>query len=220
MADADVSVVPESPTRPAVSTGLQGSASVPSEIVMTRRELLGRLLRTPFAGAGGLVLAFLWAGCTSTENRFGGVVTAGRLTDILGQIRRTREPVYVLAARAYVNPFPVSALPAARDVAAYSKVLSGYEAGVVALYQKCVHLGCRVPWCKTSQWFECPCHGSKYNRVGEKKGGPAPRGLDRFAVRIEGGNLSIDTRTIVVGPPIGTDTTRQEADGPHCVSIG
>ena len=54
--------------------------------------------------------------------------------------------------------------------------------GFVALYQKCVHLGCRVPFCETSQWFECPCHGSQYNRVGEKKGGPAPRGLDRFAV--------------------------------------
>ena len=35
------------------------------------------------------------------------------------------------------------------------------EAGVVALYQKCVHLGCRVPWCTSSQWFECPCHGSQ-----------------------------------------------------------
>ncbi len=54
------------------------------------------------------------------------------------------------------------------------------ELGIVALYQRCVHLGCRVPFCQTSQWFECPCHGSKYNRVGEKKAGPAPRGLDRF----------------------------------------
>ena len=47
------------------------------------------------------------------------------------------------------------------------------------------HLGCRVPECVTSQWFECPCHGSQYNRVGEKKGGPAPRGLDRFAMSVE-----------------------------------
>ena len=44
--------------------------------------------------------------------------------------------------------------------------------GIVALYQKCPHLGCRVPSCATSQWFECGCHGSQYNRVGEKKGGP------------------------------------------------
>ena len=62
-------------------------------------------------------------------------------------------------------------------------VLAGMEEGFVALYQKCPHLGCRVPWCQTSQWFECPCHGSKYNRVGEKKGGPAPRGMDRFGAR-------------------------------------
>ena len=34
-----------------------------------------------------------------------------------------------------------------------------------------------------AQWFECPCHGSQYNRVGEKKGGPAPRGMDRFIRR-------------------------------------
>ena len=51
-------------------------------------------------------------------------------------------------------------------------ILAGMEQGYVALYQKCVHLGCRVPWCRDSQWFECPCHGSKYNRVGEKRGGP------------------------------------------------
>ena len=57
---------------------------------------------------------------------------------------------------------------------------SACEQGIVALYQKCPHLGCRVPECVTSQWFECPCHGSQYNQVGEKKGGPAPRGMDRF----------------------------------------
>ena len=59
------------------------------------------------------------------------------------------------------------------------------EAGYTALYQKCVHLGCRVPECKTSQWFECQCHGSQYNRNGEKKGGPAPRGLDRFPLTVD-----------------------------------
>jgi cytochrome b6-f complex iron-sulfur subunit len=90
------------------------------------------------------------------------------------------------------------------------------ELGLVALYQKCVHLGCRVPWCKSSQWFECPCHGSKYNRVGEKKGGPAPRGLDRFPVSVAGGQVVVDTGLLSIGPPIGTNTTGQEAEGPHC----
>ena len=48
--------------------------------------------------------------------------------------------------------------------------------GIVALSQRCVHLGCRVPFCQTSQWFECPCHGSKYNRVGEVKKIDKPAG--------------------------------------------
>jgi len=96
-------------------------------------------------------------------------------------------------------------------------IFKGMEQGYVALYQRCVHLGCRVPWCETSQWFECPCHGSKYNRVGEKRGGPAPRGLDRFPLTVSGGQITVDTGTIVQGPPIGTDTTGQSAEGAPCV---
>ena len=94
------------------------------------------------------------------------------------------------------------------------------EAGYTALYQKCVHLGCRVPQCLTSQWFECQCHGSQYNQVGEKKGGPAPRGLDRFAMSVDGGNFVVDTGIIIQGPAIGTNTTGQEAEGPHCITGG
>ena len=73
----------------------------------------------------------------------------------------------------------------------------------------------------TSQWFECPCHGSQYNRVGEKKGGPAPRGLDRFAIDGRRRRRSPSTPApIIQGPPIGTNTTGQEAEGPHCVGGG
>ena len=101
---------------------------------------------------------------------------------------------------------------------AYSEtVLPGLEAGLIAIFQKCVHLGCRVPWCQTSQWFECPCHGSKYNRVGEKKGGPAPRGLDQFPIEVSGDTVTIDTGTVVQGLAIGVETTGQEAEGPSCV---
>ena len=94
------------------------------------------------------------------------------------------------------------------------------EEGYTALYQKCVHLGCRVPQCLTSQWFECQCHGSQYNRNGEKKGGPAPRGLDRFGLSVDGGSVTVNTAVIIQGPPIGTNTTGQEAEGPHCVGGG
>ena len=50
-----------------------------------------------------------------------------------------------------------------------------------------------------------------------EEGRPAPRGLDRFATRSSGGVLTVDTGTVIQGPPIGTNTTGQEAEGPHCV---
>jgi cytochrome b6-f complex iron-sulfur subunit len=74
-----------------------------------------------------------------------------------------------------------------------------------------------VPWCQSSQWFECPCHGSKYNKVGEKVGGPAPRGLDRFVLTVSGGSIVVDTGNLVLGPPIGTNTINQSPEGPLCV---
>jgi cytochrome b6-f complex iron-sulfur subunit len=68
--------------------------------------------------------------------------------------------------------------------------------GVLALYWKCVHLGCTVPWIEGEGQFHCPCHGSLYNRVGEVTGGPAPRPLDLMTVTVDGGNLTIDTGDI------------------------
>ena len=183
---------------------------------VTRRQFFNRGILGAFglglAGFGASSIAFLWP---QLSGGFGSVINAGSLEDILGQIRDNREPFYVPEGRFYLNPYPQDAIPAAR--LAYSGgVLTGMEAGLVALYQKCVHLGCRVPWCTTSQWFECPCHGSQYNRVGERKAGPAPRGLDHFAVDVSGGRVSVDTKTVVQGPPLGTNTTGQEAEGPHC----
>src|SRR5262249_16730898 len=101
------------------------------------------------------------------------------------------------------------------------RIVAGMEQGYVALYQKCVHLGCRVPWCESSQWFECPCHGSKYNRVGEKKGGPAPRGLDRFVLQVSGGEVTVAPSESALGrgPPIAPDPAGQTAGGGPCVWV-
>ena len=69
------------------------------------------------------------------------------------------------------------------------------DRSVVALYRKCPHLGCQVPQvCDRSQWFECLCHGSKYTVLGEKRDGPAPRGMDRFEVLFTDGAYVVDTR--------------------------
>jgi cytochrome b6-f complex iron-sulfur subunit len=189
----------------------------PDALGVNRRQFFNRSI----VAAQSLVLgsfsvamiAFLWP---SLSGGFGGKVRAGNKKDILDEIAEKKQPFYVPEARAYLNPYPETSLPAAKKVYA-DTIMPGMEAGLVALFQKCVHLGCRVPWCQTSQWFECPCHGSKYNRVGEKKGGPAPRGLDRFPVEVEGDFVTINTGTVVQGPAIGTNTTGQEAEGPNCV---
>jgi cytochrome b6-f complex iron-sulfur subunit len=73
----------------------------------------------------------------------------------------------------------------------------------VALWRKCPHLGCQVPQvCDASQWFECLCHGSKYTILGEKRDGPAPRGMDQFAVNLVDGAYVVDTREVITGPPV------------------
>jgi cytochrome b6-f complex iron-sulfur subunit len=189
----------------------------PETVGVNRRQFFNRSIvaaQSLVLGSFGLaIIGFLWP---SLSGGFGGKVNAGSLKDILSQIADKKQPFYVPEARAYINPYPAYALPAAKKVYSAS-ILPEMQAGIVVLYQKCVHLGCRVPWCQTSQWFECPCHGSKYSRVGEKKGGPAPRGLDRFPADVSGDQVTINTGIVVQGPPIGTNTTGQEAEGPHCV---
>ena len=188
------------------------------ELGVTRRQFFNRSI---LAGSGlGLgafgvaALAFLWP---SAGGGFGGKVVVGSEADAKAAFDN-KIPFYNAAAKTYIVAYPKADLPKAKKVSAYTPpIIAGMEAGYVALYQKCVHLGCRVPWCSSSQWFECPCHGSKYNRVGEKQGGPAPRGLDRFALTVSGGNIVVDTGLIVLGPPIGTNTTGQSPEGAPCV---
>jgi cytochrome b6-f complex iron-sulfur subunit len=188
------------------------------EIGVTRRQFFNRAI---LAGSGlGLgafgvaALAFLWPNASAG---FGGKIAVGSVADANTAIGN-KQPFYNATAKTYIVAYPKADLPKAKKVAAYTPpIIAGMEAGFVALYQKCVHLGCRVPWCQTSQWFECPCHGSKYNKVGEKVGGPAPRGLDRFVLTVSGGNIVVDTGNLVLGPPIGTNTIDQSPEGPLCV---
>jgi cytochrome b6-f complex iron-sulfur subunit len=69
--------------------------------------------------------------------------------------------------------------------------------------------------------FECPCHGSKYRLSGEYYGGPAPRGLDRFPITLDGDKVVVDTGNPQTGPPRGTSTWDQFAEpvGPFCVPV-
>jgi cytochrome b6-f complex iron-sulfur subunit len=189
----------------------------PETLGVTRRQFLNRGIVGAFvlglSGFGGASLAFLWP---KLSGGFGSKINAGGLDAILAQIRDNKTPFYSPEGRFYINAYPKEDAPKAEKVTALGPVIPGMEQGVVALYQRCVHLGCRVPWCLSSQWFECPCHGSRYDHVGEQKRGPAPRGMDRFVVSVQGGNVYGDTKTVIIGPPIGTNTTGQDAEGPHC----
>lgn len=189
---------------------------------VSRRMFFNRATVTLFTvslGAfGASVVGFLWKGA---EGGFGSKINAGKVDDVIQLIRQNKGFLYLSEARAWVTEYPKDALGKGQAVySGQAPVFTGMQAGIVALYQKCPHLGCRVPECKSSQWFECPCHGSQYNRVGEKKGGPAPRGMDRFGVAITNGVLTIDTGAVFAGPSIGINTTGQEAEGPHCVGGG
>ena len=187
------------------------------ELGVTRRQFFNRGILTGLslavAGFGGAALAFLWpsgAGGTS------GKINVGSVDDVEKELDK-KIPFYNATAQVYIQAYPKQDVKKAAKVYP-STITAGMAQGYVALYQKCPHLGCRVPWCQTSQWFECPCHGSKYNRVGEKRGGPAPRGMDRFPLAVTGGSIFVDKSAgAIQGPPIGTDTTGQGQEGAPCV---
>ncbi|MEI2638495.1 MAG: Rieske 2Fe-2S domain-containing protein [Microthrixaceae bacterium] len=184
---------------------------------VTRRQFMNRSIVGLFALGisvfGVAIIGYLWP---TGSSGFGSKIKMGKVSDLLAEIRANNGFLYKPEARAWITAYPSTALPKAETT--YSPPeLAGMEAGLIALYQKCPHLGCRVPSCNSSQWFECPCHGSTYNQVGEKKGGPAPRGMDRFAMEVSGGEFVVNTGAVIQGPPIGTNTTGQEAEGAHCI---
>lgn len=106
------------------------------------------------------------------------------------------------------------------EVTAAKSFLTRIDGEVVALSEKCTHLGCRVPFCASSGQFECPCHGSVFNRAGDFLAGPSPRGMDRHPVTEENGLLVVDTGTKIDGPAPGSLTIDEPATGPNCASEG
>lgn len=123
-----------------------------------------------------------------------------------------------------VRTVPEEAVPDSEvlAIAAARSYLTRINGEVVALYWKCTHLGCRVPWCETSGQFECPCHGSVFNRAGDYRAGPAPRGMDRFPVETgDDGLVYVDTSQPLLGPPpVGGETIDEPARGPSCLEAG
>ncbi len=203
----------------AVAVGIQVVQRVievsPEEAGVTRRQFFNRAMNATFFSFLGLMgvssLAMMWP---KLSGGFGTDVDAGALSDLQTSVVApdgSIVPVFVPEARAYVVPAP--------DVLSDQFAGRGVEAeGLMALFQRCVHLGCRVPWCTTSIGFECPCHGSKYNAAGEYFDGPAPRNLDRFAVEVVGGRFIIKTGTIIETPR-APGLSVNYPQGPNCISV-
>jgi cytochrome b6-f complex iron-sulfur subunit len=178
---------------------------------MARGDPISRrtLLRRSLAGAVALLAAewlagtigFLWPATAVARAR----VHVGTLDDLVaanpGLPVRDGFPAYVPVARAFV----VLVDPSSGFVPGSDTTGTGVSVNVIALSQVCPHLGCRPNPCLEDWWMHCPCHQSRYDRLGIKPDGPgfgpAPRGMDRFVVDVDdAGVLTIDTSRIVLGP--------------------
>lgn len=70
------------------------------------------------------------------------------------------------------------------------------ETEFIAFSINCRHLGCPVRWVDGAGLFMCPCHGGVYYKDGSVAAGPPPKPLARLTVRIEAGNVQIDTAPV------------------------
>lgn len=172
---------------------------------LSRRQLIRRSLA---AGAGlwllevaGGTLGFLWP---NLARGFGGVITLGDIETVAANPAvpaaglQDGAPSYFGIARAYIQLIDPSRGFQNGD----SPEGGGETTNVMAIYQRCPHLGCKPNFCTINYWFECACHGSRYDRLGIKalELGPAPRSMDRFAHIVQDGVLTVDTSRINLGP--------------------
>lgn len=79
------------------------------------------------------------------------------------------------------------------------------DGGFLALYRKCTHLGCSVPYEPTEGRFVCPCHGSAFSLNGDVQNAPAPRALDLFELTIENGEILVNTGKVIERDKTTTD---------------
>ncbi|MEW6405209.1 MAG: Rieske 2Fe-2S domain-containing protein [Chloroflexota bacterium] len=148
--------------------------TTPTSPNLSRRDFL-KIAWSFFGGAAlletaGVFMAYLQP--RLTEGEFGSIITAGPVEDF-----PPNSVTHISNGRFYV-------------------VRLG-DGGFMAVYHRCTHLGCTVPWDQTAQKFICPCHNSQFDQQGKVENPPAPRPLDMFPVTIENGELKVHTGTII-----------------------
>ena len=166
-----------------------------------------RLLRGGFwAGVGVLLTGGLAAAAEFAVPRvsppsphFGGIITVPAK-----QVPRPGDPPYHDQTGRFwlVNLKPGEGVPAQfSNLGQPSK-----KGGLLALYQKCTHLGCAVPWSPNFDfgvvhgWFACPCHNQIYTKAGLRVIGPSPRSMDTFPISdVSSRGVSVNTGIVRLG---------------------
>lgn len=137
---------------------------------LRRRGFLNLALISSLTALVGQAAAGLFGFFTPKENPdgFGGLIKAGRTAE-----------------------FPAGSVNHVQAGQFYVAHIEGD--GLLAMWHRCTHLGCTVPWSEDEDQFHCPCHSSLFNEKGEVTGGPAPRPLDLFPIEIRDGEVVVDT---------------------------
>lgn len=143
-------------------------------------------------GSVGVFLDFFYP---RNVRGFGGPVPAGNIAEF----PPGADPKHFLSGQFWVvNLDPAETRPGG----------SGGGSGLLALWHRCPHLGCTVPWRAgfsyegDQGWFRCPCHGSTYTKAGVRVFGPAPRSMDTMKIDIDAaGNLVVQTGQRTPGGP-------------------
>ncbi len=202
---------------------LHGGGAEAAEIAkqrLSRRRFLRRSmlavwgLSTTAAVGGALYMMY-----PNLAGQFGSDLTVGKKSDFTAALPKDysigqKGVFYVQEAKTYVShlaagtPFSLSGTSLADQLQIESFVKDSDGSYWVALYQRCVHLGCTVPFRNDCVSFKCPCHGSHYNVDGEYLDGPAPRSLDRFAMSFSGTDVIVHTGTLNNTVPHPDATTR------------
>lgn len=180
---------------PAANPGRAIAVDTPVAKPIARREVITRriFLAGGFWSAMGLAMVgmlgapldFLWP--RGGGGGFGGPipVTPDRIPPV------GADPIRIVEGRFWLVNMEPGETPSGVDT----------PGGLLALWQKCPHLGCTVPYSANFSlqsvrgWFRCPCHGSTYTkRGGVILSGPAPRPMDVFPITVND-DLSIIVET-------------------------
>lgn len=57
--------------------------------------------------------------------------------------------------------------------------------GLIALSDRCPHLGCRLTYCQQASRFQCPCHGSQFSPQGRWLAGPARKNMSVLELHVD-----------------------------------